>query len=227
MHPAHTYQPNLPKLPRPTYGMPQIIAHGGEFSARPTQYSMQSFELPSHPSPRPRSGGLGNTDGPMGDILRTVSHGEPFGGGFPGSATGLSNMENSYDTDMSGGQASSGLTPENSSSNTSYSPSSQDMADIGSGLPKPTGHEPANSTARTSKAFNFTNTNGNFGSLMPNQPQQINGEFDLSSSTWNFDANVASPSNFTTGLTPAADGEWSQILENMNWDSTMLDTNAT
>lgn len=278
MHPVHM----APNLASTNYGVHQIISAGGDLPSRPTQYSMQSFDLPSHPSPKP--GRLGRLDGPMPDSLRKVSRGESyggycpstaadlgtmdnpydkdtrtsppqkqgglnnlhgpmagllpkategfagqsFGGGFPGTATGLNDMENSYDTDMSGGQASSGATPGNSSSNTSYSPPSQHAADIGGSTisPKPTAFQAADLSTGPPKFFNFANADGNFVSSMPSQPQQINADFDLSSSTWNFDSSGASPSNFTTGLTPAADGEWSQILENMSWDSTMVDANA-
>lgn len=188
---------------------------------------MQSFELPSRESPRPQAGVLGDLDGSMPDFFQKVSNSEPFGGAFPGSATGLGNLDNSYDTDMSGGQNSSRPSPENSSTNTSYSPHSQHTEDISSTMPKASAYQPADPLAGTPKFFNFTNDDGNFVSAMPSQPHQTNGDFDLSSSNWGLDPAAASPSNFTTGLTPAADGEWSQILDNMNWDSTMFDTNTT
>lgn len=162
----------------------------------------------------------------MQDFLRKGGYGETFGGDFAGtSAAGLGDMDNAYDTDMSGGHISSGPITDHSSSNTSYSPHSQN-ADMGTTIPKPAVFQPANPIAGTAKFFNFTNADGNFVPAMPSQQRQINSDFDLSPSAWNFDTNAASPSNFTTGLTPAADGEWSNILENMNWDSTMLDTNA-
>ncbi|KAL8825566.1 MAG: hypothetical protein Q9170_007746 [Blastenia crenularia] len=221
----HLYQGG-PRLPKSHIGMNHYVADAGKTSSpRSTQYSMQSFELPSRESPRQKPGVLGNLDGRMPEFLHKASNGEPFGGGFPGSAAGLGNMDTSYDTDMSGGQNSSRPSPENSSTNTSYSPHSQNT-DISSTNPKPTAYQPADPTAGTPKFFNFTNADGNFVSAMPSQPQPGNADFDISSSSsWNFDTAAASPSNFTTGLTPAADGEWNQILDNMNWDSTMLDTN--
>lgn len=223
MHPLHA----APRLPTTHSGTPHSVTEGGKSPGpRPTQYSMQNFDLPSRESPRPSPAVLGNLNGPIPDFLQKIANGEPFGGGFPGSAAGLGNIENPYDTDMSGGQPSSGPSPENTSSNTSYSPHSQN-ADMDSTIPKPTAYQPADLAGGTPKFFNFTNADGNFVSVMPSQPQQINGDLDLSSSNWNFDPAAASPTNFTTGLTPAADREWNQILDNMNWDSTMLDTNNT
>ncbi|KAL8994199.1 MAG: hypothetical protein Q9188_007134, partial [Gyalolechia gomerana] len=223
----HPFQA-VPRLPKKGSGIPHAVADGQKPSSpRSTQYSMQSFELPSRESPRPQAGVLGDLDGSMPDFLQKVSNSEPFGGAFPGSATGLINLDNSYDTDMSGGQNSSRPSPENSSTNTSYSPHSQHTEDISSTMPKASAYQPADPLAGTPKFFNFTNGDGNFVSAMPSQPHQTNGDFDLSSSNWGLDPAAASPSNFTTGLTPAADGEWSQILDNMNWDSTMLDANTT
>lgn len=204
------------------YGPPQVIAAGGEISSRATQYSMHSFDLPSHPSPKP--GKNGKLDGPLPDFLRKITHGEPYGAGFPSDVAGLGHMS-SYDTDMSGG-ASSGTTPGNSSSNTSYSPPSQNDVGGTTVLPEPTAFQHADTGGRTLKFFNFNSPGGDFLPASPSQPQQNNADFDLLSSSWNFDP-AASPSNFTTGLTPAADGEWSQILDNMNWDSTMADANTT
>ena len=206
-----------------------FVADDGKISSiRNTQYSMQSFDLPSRESPRPpqKAGVFGNLDGPLPNFLQKVSHGEPYGGEwFPGSAAGLGNLETPYDTDMSGGQPSSRPSPGNTSSNTSYSPHSQN-ADIGSSMPKPAAYQPADLSTGTPKFFNFTNADGNFVSAMPSQPQQqTNANLDLSASSWTFDPTGASPSNFTTGMTPGAEGEWNQILDNMNWDSTLLDTN--
>ncbi|KAI4185087.1 MAG: hypothetical protein LQ346_005993 [Caloplaca aetnensis] len=219
MHPARMSPDQLAAK----YGPPQIIAAGGDVMSRPTQYSMQTFDLPSHPSPKP--GKDGKLDGPMPEFLRTITHGEPYGAGFPNDVAGLGNRGSSYDTDMSGG-TSSGTTPANSSSNTSYSPPSQSEMGGTTLLPKPSAFPHTDTGAGTLKFFNFQNAGDNFGSAGPSQPLQNNADFDLPSSTWNFDS-AASPSNFTTGLTPAADGEWSQILNNMNWDSTMADPNTT
>lgn len=221
----------VPKT-RSDYGVPQIIRNGEETGFRSTQYSMQSFDLPSHPSPQPERAALGTLDGPMMDGLRKVSSGDPFGRGLHGSAVGVHGMQKSYDTDKFGGQTSSGATPGEALSKTSYSPASQHSAETGisTNLPKPTAFQAADPTTGAPKFFNFTNGDGNFVAAMPSQPSQrqtINADFDLASPTWNFDNSTASPSNFTTGLTPAADGEWSQMLDPMNWDSTGLETNAT
>ncbi|KAL8972570.1 MAG: hypothetical protein Q9197_002720 [Variospora fuerteventurae] len=190
---------------------------------------MQSFDLPSHPSPRPGQGALGTLDGPMMDGLRKPSSGNPFGGGFPGSAAGLHGMEKPCDADMLGGQASSGPAPGQPPSNTSYSSASQNTREMGSStiLPKPTAFQDADPATGAPKFFNFTNADGNFVAAVPGQAHSTNAEFDPASSTWNFEPTTASASSFSTGLTPAADGEWSQIMDNMNWDSTGFDTNAT
>ncbi|KAL8755642.1 MAG: hypothetical protein Q9184_004735 [Pyrenodesmia sp. 2 TL-2023] len=203
-----------------TCGPPQIIAAGVDIPSRPTQYSMQSFDLPSHPSPKP--GKNRKLDGPLPDFLGKITH---YGPGFPSDVAGLGNMGSTYDTDMSGG-TSSGTTPGNSSSNTSYSPPSQNDMSGATVLPKPTAFQHADMGGRTLKMFNFNTAGGDFLPASPSQSQQNNADMELLSSTWNFDP-AASPSNFTTGLTPAADGEWSQILDNMNWDSTMADANTT
>ncbi|KAL8649840.1 MAG: hypothetical protein Q9210_004160 [Variospora velana] len=226
MHPAR-FVTDIPR-PRNDQDVPQIIRNGEETGFRSTQYSMQSFDLPSHPSPRPGQGALGTLDGPMMDGLRKASSGDPFGEGFPGSAAGLHGMEKLYDTDMLGGQASSGPTPGQTPSNTSYSPASQNTTEMGSStiLPKPTAFQDADPATGAPKFFNFTNADGNFVAAMPSQPHSTNADFDPASSTWNFDPATASASSFTIGLTPAADGDWSQIMDNMNWDSTGFDTNA-
>ncbi|KAL8961982.1 MAG: hypothetical protein Q9193_001545 [Seirophora villosa] len=221
----------VPKT-RSDYGVPQIIRNGEETGFRSTQYSMQSFDLPSHPSPQPERAALGTLDGPMMDGLRKVSSGDPFGRGLHGSAVGVHGMRKSYDTDKFGGQVSSGTTPGEAPSKTSYSPASQNSAETGisTNLPKPTAFQAADPTTGAPRFFDFTNGDGNFVAAMPSQPSQpqpINTDFDLASPSWNFEHSTASPSNFITGLTPAADGEWPQMLDVMNWDGTGLDTNAT
>lgn len=223
----HPFQA-VPRLAKKQSNMHHFVSDGSKISTpRSTQYSMQNFELPSRESPRPRAGVLGDLDGSMDNFLQNASNGEAFNGGFSGSVTGLSNLDNSYDTDISGGQNSSRPSPENSSTNTSYSPHSQHTEEITSTMPKSSLYQPADPSAGTPKFFNFTNGDGNSVSAMPSQPQQVNGDFDLSTSNWGLDPAAVSPSNFVSGLTPAADGEWSQILDNMNWDSTMLDTSNT
>ncbi|KAL8932512.1 MAG: hypothetical protein Q9211_006272 [Gyalolechia sp. 1 TL-2023] len=223
----HPFQA-VPRLTKKRSGIPHLVADGAQVSSpRSTQYSMHNFELPSRESPRPRAGVLGDLDGSMPELFQKVSPSEPFGGAFTASATCLGNRDNSYDTDMSGGQNSSRPSPENSSTNTSYSPHSPHTEDISSTMPNHSAYQPADSSAGSPRFFNFTNGDGNFVSAMPSQPHQFNGDCDLSSSSWKLDAAAASPTNFTTGLTPATDGEWSQMLDSMNWDSTMLDTNTT
>ncbi|KAL9604481.1 MAG: hypothetical protein Q9219_000446 [cf. Caloplaca sp. 3 TL-2023] len=227
IHPSQI-GPRLSKS-KPPMSMPQFPPNGRELSsAGCSQYSMQSFEVSSRDSPRSRPGTLGHLDGSGPDFLQRASNGEAFGGGFPGGATGLGSMENAYDTDMSVGHDSSRPSPENSSTNTSYSPHSQNAEINSTTVPKPTSHRSADNTVETPKFFNFTNGEGNFVSAAPDQPPQASADFDVPSSSWNFDAVATSQSTFTSGLTPAADGvEWTEIMNNMNWDSTMLDANNT
>ncbi|KAL8727425.1 MAG: hypothetical protein Q9181_005724 [Wetmoreana brouardii] len=198
---------------------------GGEPPTRPTQYSMQSFELPTRDSPRPTPQ-LRNIERPVPGFINRIL-GDDWRCGGP---TGMDPRANPYDTDTSGGQTSSGLSPGHSSSNTSCSPPSQEEDSGSTGL-NSTAYQPAAPAAEQQpKVFHFTNV-ANFIGLgrMPNQPQQFQADLK-SSSAWSFDSAAASSApanNITTGMTPSSDGDWSQLMDPMNWDSSVLGADPT
>lgn len=181
---------------------------------RPSQYSMQSFDLPSRDSPRPVPG-FPDAEGPFPGSMFSVVEGRGWGRDFDGGAMGVGDWVNkANDTDGSSVQNSS---DRSSSSNTSYSPHSQEEA----GLPPNPPH-----------LFEFANhIAANIGSVAPSPPQQNQDSFKTSS-PWDFGPGAAmnTPINVTTGMTPASDNEWAHLLDNvdnMNWASTMADTTET
>ncbi|KAL8640412.1 MAG: hypothetical protein Q9228_002662 [Teloschistes exilis] len=181
---------------------------------RPSQYSMQSFDLPNRDSPRPVPG-FPDAEGPFPGSMFSVVEGRGWGRDFDGGATGVGDWVNkANDTDGSSVQNSS---DRSSSSNTSYSPHSQEEA----GLPPNPPH-----------LFEFANhIAANIGSVAPSPPQQSQDSFKTSS-PWDFGPGAAmnTPINVTTGMTPASDNEWAHLLDNvdnMSWASTMADTTET
>ncbi|KAL8736190.1 MAG: hypothetical protein Q9166_000345 [cf. Caloplaca sp. 2 TL-2023] len=213
MHPMYP----SPKLPHPA-DIPAMAPTGESQPIRTTQYSLQSFEVPvGAPRPPPQDPDLGNLNGAM---PQSLSWAESWSRDFPsGKAVGIfDHVATQQDTDTSSGQTSSGRSPENSSSSNSYSPSSQ-IGDPG------TTSKPAIPIPGTAKGFKYINPDGAFVTAPPSQ-QVDNAGFDMSSN-WSFDAAAATPKNTTLmGLTPGPDGDWSQMLDNMNWDSPLVDANT-
>ncbi|KAL8946844.1 MAG: hypothetical protein Q9222_006809 [Ikaeria aurantiellina] len=219
MHPMGEL-PNLNKSP--------LHDHRDQPYPRPSQYSMQNFPFRSKdlrpdslrspilqdPSP---DLGIMNAAMPMPESLESVPARlvRQYGTSYLGGSTDI------YDTDVSTDQNSSGPTPENSSSNTSYSPHSQN-GDLGATMSKSTTHQSTNATATLSECFNYAD------STFSSPAAKILHQKDPSlnpATPWNMDPTAVSPMNMPTGLTPGADGNWSQMLDNMNWDSTAFDQN--
>ncbi len=168
------------------------------------KYSLQSFEV-SHSLPRSSPNPeFGNFHGPRPQFL---SGQEPGNLSPSGSAMDVPNHRTQ--SERSGEQNSSGPSPENSSSNTSYSPHSQ--------------HDDQPTVQMLKKCFSFVNSDGNF--LTPPSKQPIDSGSDMPS---NLDpaASTATPNISSTGLTPGPDGDWSQMLDSMAWDSIMMNADA-
>ncbi|KAL8755194.1 MAG: hypothetical protein Q9199_003828 [Rusavskia elegans] len=176
-------------------------------SVRNTQYSLQNFEVPislPRPSPNPD---IGNIHGPRPQFL---SGQDPSNELPNGKATGAFDQRiNQYEGEPSSGQNSSGPSPENSSSNTSYSPPSQN------------GDQPT--VQMLKRCFSFVNGDGDF--LTPPNQQAVNTDSSMPSN-WNSEAATATPKANPTGLTPGPDGDWSQVLDNMAWDSTLINADT-
>lgn len=174
---------------------------------RNTQYSLQNFEVPislPRPSPNPD---FGNIHGPRPQFL---SGQDPSNELPSGKATGVFDQRiNQYEGEPSSGQNSSGPSPENSSSNTSYSPPSQN------------GDQPT--VQMLNRCFSFVNGDGDF--LTPPNQQAVNTDSSMPSN-WNSEAATATPKANPTGLTPGPDGDWSQVLDNMAWDSTLINADT-
>lgn len=236
MHPLYS----VPKLPE-TY-LPSTspgVASAEQPSARPTQYSMQRFDLPTRPSPQifPNLDALTPLPGSLFSVVSGKGWGEVSqeSDASPGrgSAIGIDFIANPYDIDTSGGQTSSGLSPGHSSSNTSYSPPSQDD-DSGSTNVNATSYQPTGGpTGQTPSLFELPNV----ATSARSQSQRFRSDFKTSSS-WNFDPAAANctPSHVlgnVTGMTPPSDGDWSHLLDNMdnmdnmNWENTAFGADAT
>ncbi|KAI4250786.1 MAG: hypothetical protein L6R42_008631, partial [Xanthoria sp. 1 TBL-2021] len=176
-------------------------------SIRNTQYSLQNFEVPislPRPSPNPD---FGNFHGPRPQFL---SGQDPSNELPSGKATGVFDQRiNQYEGEPSSGQNSSGPSPENSSSNTSYSPPSQN------------GDQPT--VQMLNRCFSFVNGDGDF--LTPPNQQAVNSDSSMPSN-WLPEATTATPKANPTGLTPGPDGDWSQVLNNMAWDSTLINADT-
>ncbi|KAL8654274.1 MAG: hypothetical protein Q9226_003500 [Calogaya cf. arnoldii] len=207
MHPMY---PSLEHA-RPSSGSPMGTANDPQsLPIRTTQYSMQNFEwrkvLPL-PSPNPD---FGNFHGPPPAFL---SGQEPSTNGPNAKAMGVPDQRtNQYESDPSSEQNSSGPSPENSSSNTSYSPPSQN------------GDQPE-TVQMLAKCFSFVNGDGNFLTPPSQQQQPVNNDSGMRSN-WNSEAASATPKGDSTGLTPGPDGDWSQVLDNMAWDSTLINADT-
>ncbi|KAL8666547.1 MAG: hypothetical protein Q9202_001345 [Teloschistes flavicans] len=187
---------------------------------RPSQYSMQSFDLPTRDSPRTVPG-FPNANGPLAGSMISVVEGNGWGQDFDGGPTGVADWVNkSNETDASSRQNSS---DHGSSSNTSYSPRSPEE-DPSSTASLAAGHPPQH-------LFEFTNLAANLVSVAPSPPQPMQDSFKTSS-PWEFGPGAAmnTPNNVATGMTPASDNDWSHLLDNadnMNWASTMSDATET
>ncbi|KAL8854561.1 MAG: hypothetical protein Q9221_000596 [Calogaya cf. arnoldii] len=207
MHPMY---PSLEHA-RPSSGSPMGTANDPQsLPIRTTQYSMHNFEwrksLP-RPSPNPE---FGNFHGPTPAFL---SGQEPSTNGPNGKAMGASDQRtNQYESDLSSGQNSSGPSPENSSSNTSYSPPSQN-------------EDQPETVQMLAKCFSFVNGDGNFLTPPSQQQQPVSCDSGMQSN-WNPEAASATPKGDSTGLTPGPDGDWSQVLDNMAWDSTLINADT-
>ena len=202
-------QPMCPELRKPdassvsqtaTVNDPQVQ------QIRNTQYSLQSFEV-SHSLPRPSPNpNFGNFHGPGPQFLSGQEAGNlsPDGGvmGVPDHRT------QQYESERSSEQKSSGPSPENSSSNTSYSPHSQ--------------QDDQPTVQMLDKCFSFVNGDGNF--LTPPGKQPVNSGSNMQS--WDSAASTITPNVSSTGLTPGPDGDWSQMLDNMAWDSAMINADT-
>ncbi|KAL8969332.1 MAG: hypothetical protein Q9183_002050 [Haloplaca sp. 2 TL-2023] len=191
-----------------------------------------TFDLPSRPSPYqiprpqiyagqrpsfPHHDGISPLPGSMFNVVSGKGWGSP------------DNVPTDADTDTSGGQASSGPSPEQSSSNTSYSPPSTEDDAISAQTnpyritePAPGGADPV---------FKYTDLATNLVSMLPTEQQQSRSDFTPSSS-WAFDPTAASstPSQVSgniAGMTPGADGDWSQLLDNMDNMDNMVWENST
>ncbi|KAL8815257.1 MAG: hypothetical protein Q9223_005594 [Gallowayella weberi] len=233
MHPLYP----SPKLPHPPSAQSNPNEASGTGTVEPhtiraTQYSMQNFEIPicanrpALPIGTPSNSGfsLGNLNGPMPPQSPVSCAREDWYQNFhSGKALGLGVFDPDIKRygEMSSGQNSSSRSPENTSSNTSYSPPSHD-GDTGPNR-QATATKPPIPIPGAAKCFDFVNGDGMF--MQPPTQQQANGDFNPPSK-WNFDSAGATPQNGATGLTPGPDGEWSQMLDNMNWDSTLLDAST-
>ena len=204
----HTMYPS-PKLSHAPSISQMATANDAQFrSMRNTQYSLRSFDVPvSSPRPAPTPD-LGNLDGPRPQALS----GQEWSDNFPGGkASGVfDQLISPYETDVSSGHNSSGPSPQASSSNTSYSPPSQN------------GDQPAVPSPGAQKALNFVDRDGKF---VTTPSQQVNANFSMPSN-WNIEAAAATPKANTTGLTPGPDGDWSQMIDNMSWDSTLINADT-
>lgn len=217
MHPL--YPTPKPPSAHPNSLDPSMTVNQLPLPIRGTQYSMQSFDLPCSPRPAPPKPDLSSAD------VSTPSTVSSWQKSFhSGRAMGLGvfdHLVKQYDTEMSSGQNSSGRSPENTSSNTSYSPPSFN-GDTGSITSQSAAPKPAAPIQSTSRSLNFVNGDGNF--VAP-PARQVNSDFNPPSN-WNFDTAGVTPKDTATGLTPGPDGDWSQMLDNMNWDSTVLDAST-
>ncbi|KAL8766802.1 MAG: hypothetical protein Q9209_006541 [Squamulea sp. 1 TL-2023] len=159
---------------------------------RNTQYTLQNLPVRSpRPAQEPDLGNLKWTDD------------------FPISkASGVSDhLVNQYDTDLLSSKNSSGPSPDTSSSNTSYSP------------PSNNGDQPAIPIPGTQRCYSFVNGDGN--SMTPSTKDPVDADFSMLSS-WNLEAAAATPRGNTTGFTPGPDGDWSQMLDSMAWDNSLI-----
>ncbi|KAL8715273.1 MAG: hypothetical protein Q9220_001231 [cf. Caloplaca sp. 1 TL-2023] len=221
MHPMD----EVPQLFKTPLQDPQLVDREQPYP-RPSQYSMQNFAYRSK-DPRPESLRSPLSHDPSPPELGILNGSMPDGlDSVParlvrqyGDRSYLNGSTEIYDTDVSTEQNSSGPTPENSSSNTSYSPHSQN-GELGATMSKSTTHQSSNATARLSEIFNYGDSS--FVSPAVKQIYGKDANVDLTT-PWNMDPAAASPSNVPTGLTPGVDGSWSQMLDNMNWDSTAFD----
>ncbi len=205
MHPMYP----SPKQSNPQSGSPVATANDPQAqSFRNTQYSLQSFEVPMslpRPSPNPD---FGNFHGPVPQFLS----GQGSNSDAPnGETMGASDAQiNPYESELSSEQNSSGPSPGNSSSNTSYSPRSQ-MAD-----------QPP--VQMLNKCFSFVNGDGSF--LTPPSQQAVNSDGRMPSN-WSSEAATATSKANPTGLTPDPDGDWPQVFDNMAWDSTLINPDTS
>ncbi|KAL8859483.1 MAG: hypothetical protein Q9178_004161 [Gyalolechia marmorata] len=204
----HTMYPS-PTLSHAPSIAQTATANDAQFrSMRNTQYSLRSFDVPVG-SPRPASTpDLGNLDGPRSQALS----GQEWSDNFPGGkASGVfDQLVSPYETDVSNGHNSSGPSPQTSSSNTSYSPPSQN------------GDQPAVPSPGGQKSFNFVDRDGKFATAAS---QQVDADFSMPSN-WNIKATTTTPKANSTGLTPGPGGDWSQMLDNMGWDSTLINADT-
>ncbi|CAL8583867.1 hypothetical protein XPA_009481 [Xanthoria parietina] len=205
MHPMYP----SPKQSNPQSGSPVATANDPQAqSFRNTQYSLQSFEVPMslpRPSPNPD---FGNFHGPVPQFLS----GQGSNSDAPnGETMGASDAQiNPYESELSSEQNSSGPSPGNSSSNTSYSPRSQ-MAD-----------QPP--VQMLNKCFSFVNGDGSF--LTPPSQQAVNSDGRMPSN-WSSEAATATSKANPTGLTPEPEGDWPQVFDNMAWDSTLINPDTS
>ncbi|KAL9038019.1 MAG: hypothetical protein Q9180_003390 [Flavoplaca navasiana] len=202
-------QPMYPELRKPGASSASQMATVNDPQVqqiRNTQYSLQSFEV-SHSLPRPSPNpDFGNFHRPQPQFLS----GQEAGNLSPdGSVMGVpDHRTQQYESERSSEQKSSGPSPENSSSNTSYSPHSQ--------------HDDAPTVQMLNKCFSFVNGDGDF--LAPPGKQPVNSGPNMQS--WGSAASTITPNVSSTGLTPGPDGDWSQMLDNMAWDSTMINADS-
>ena len=246
MHPIFD---NSTKMPKSPFDVPQIITASESEPQKPpnTQYSMSSFEIPTRNSPRPAEWQFITPKVP--EQLDKVASGLGWGTNVPAGSMGVGGFVDSYDTDMSGAQSSSGPSPE--SSHTSHSPHSQPENLKPANL-QSSAYTAARPTPGAHDSFNFMKTssmdavNGQYRPGMASDSQQQQQSKPM---FWNYETTGATPAmssgmspGVTTGLTsgpttamtpsaegqtfvgmtPSADGDWSAMIEGMSWDSTVL-----